>query len=456
MTDKILVVQLGKTGLSFVRHFSRLGCEVLVVDERDEPPGARMLHREYPQVELRKVASYGDISDLIEQSDTVAASPGVAPHRLPAGTRAVGDLCCFLGSYMARWPRQDRRPSLVVITGTNGKSTVASLVAGMLNSGGDKADVAGNIGIPLLDAMRKWEQNAWPRFIVAELSSFQLARCERPLGADIACLLNITPDHLDWHGSKEDYLLSKAKVFSGAAIGLFGEADAETPALCSGAKEAHPYNDETRWRFDGEKIAYAKDPSLQVDAARLQESGIVPMSACAALAIAGHATQWQDCEKHLAWLSSAHGLPHRLELVSLVDGIKYVNDSKATNEAASIIALDAINDKCVLVAGGVDKGQDFRLLAQKAKNKVAAAVLIGSDCDCLARALKGADIPIQKSGSLKEAVYLAADKAGRLGTHTVLFSPACSSFDMFGDYAERGEAFKNTVTMLGNREYASA
>ena len=460
MSDRILVIHLGRTGMSFVRHFKRCGCDVEVVDERDKPPESGVLAVEFPDVKLRKVESYADLREDMRKSDLVAVSSGIAPNRLPADIEAVGDLGCFLDAYRARWPNEERRPQLVAITGTNGKSTVASLVTGMIDAAGDSAEAVGNIGVPLLDAMHRWERDAWPRFIIAELSSFQLARNQRDLKADVACLLNVSDDHLDWHGDHRAYVESKGRVFKGAAFGAYDVTDPVCRELAEIAEVTVGFggagSDAERWNLDEEKLSHSSLRDLSISTVRLKDAGIMPRSACAALTVAGCASGWRNGEAHASWLGRAMGLPHRLETVSTVAGVKYVNDSKATNEAASIMALDAVPGPCVLVAGGVDKGQDFSRLGKKAAGKIAAVVMLGQGCEQLERAIRDAHVPSLRASDMEEAVSLASSEAARLGTHTVLLSPACGSFDMFDDFEQRGMAFRSAVGRLAEKECARA
>ncbi len=462
MSDRVLVLGLGLTGLSLVRHFSRCGCEVEVADERDSPPQAAALSAEFPGVRLRRVDGYAELAGEADSFGTVAVSPGIPPSALPQGLadRAVGDLDCFLDSYRARWPTDDRRPTLIAVTGTNGKSTCAALAAGMLGAAGESAEAVGNIGVPLLDAMGRWEEDGGPRHVVAELSSFQLARLSRPLGADVACLLNLTPDHLDWHGSEEAYGGAKARVFDGAAVGIVDATDGSCRALAAAAATICSFGPdqrgEGRWCTDGDSVELVGSDGASVAAGTLLASGIVPATACAALCIAGCATGWRDCEGDLRWLVGTEGLPHRFETVSEVSGVRYVNDSKSTNEAAARAALAAVGGKCVLIAGGEGKGQSFRRLAEAAAGKAAVAVLIGADAEAMRAELEGEGVPCRSAGGMDEAVALAAEQADRLGADTVLLSPACASQDGYADFAERGDAFRKSVAGLEERERVRA
>lgn len=462
MSERVLVLGLGRTGLSLVRHFAGRGCEVAVADERESPPQAAALSDGFPGVPIRRVGGYAELAGEEDSFGTVAVSPGIPPSALPQGIaeRAVGDLSCFVDAYRARWPTDDRRPTLIAVTGTNGKSTAATLAAGMLGAAGGGAEAVGNIGVPLLDAAARWEEDGWPRHVVAELSSFQLARLSVPLGADVACLLNLTPDHLDWHGSEQAYREAKGRVFGGAAVGIVDATDESCRSLAAAAATICSFGPdqrgEGRWRFDGDSVSLVGCDGASVAAERLLASGIVPATACAALSIAGCAAGWRGCEEDLRWLEGAGGLPHRFETVSEVSGVRYVNDSKATNEAAARAALSAVGGKCVLIAGGEGKGQSFRRLAESAAGKAAAAVLIGADAEEISAELEGGGIPCKLAGGMDEAVRLAAEQADRLGAGTVLLSPACASQDGFADFAERGEAFRRSVAGLAEREHVRA
>ena len=454
MNERVLVIQLGLTGMSFVRYFSALGCDVDIVDERDDPPGVAALEREFPTLRYRKVANYRDLDTQVCDYDDILVSPGIPPHRLPPSLRAVGDLSCFVRAYRDRWPDDKTRPCLIAITGTNGKSTVTNLVAGMLTAGGNKAVAVGNIGVPLLDALQDWERQSWPQFIVAELSSFQLANLDDSLAADVACVLNITPDHLGWHGSEDAYAAAKLRVYASAGVSVCNRANPISVAeACSNTAQLVGFGDRNsavtgEWTISDSKVIKEGTSGLEISTTALTAAGIMPESACAALAIAGSAAPWQDEAGHVRWLAQADGLPHRFEKVGTWCEIQYINDSKATNVAATKQALTVVVEPCVLIAGGEPKDQNFADLAQRARDHVVTTVLIGSEPECLAPAFGAVNIPVRKAPNMATAVHQATLAARRRHAKVVLLSPACSSLDQYQDFAARGEAFRQAVRQL--------
>lgn len=451
--DRMLVVQLGRTGLSFVRHYRASGCEVEVADARAAPAEAAALARGHPGVAIRRLASYQEIAGIAAGYDEIAVSPGVPPAALPPGLETVGDLDCFLTAFRARWPQERNRPLLIAVTGTNGKSTVAELAARLLCAAGRRAAAVGNIGYPLLDAYHDWQAGGWPDCVVAELSSFQLARLRQPLGADVACLLNCVSDHLDWHGGFAAYRAAKAKVFSGASIGVYSHDDPAAAAEAGQARAAASFGAEgtaacAGWMVNCAAIVKRGAPrGIPQDG--LRRRGIMPLSACAALTIADHAAPELDLEEAAALLESSQGLPHRFRLLAdELDGLRFIDDSKSTNVAAAAAALGAIDGTCVLLAGGEDKGQDFGPLMDAVRAKAAAVIVIdGEDCR-LAQALRAHGVRPRHFPAMDEAVAAAAAAARELGAGTVLLSPACSSHDRYADFAARGAAFGAAVARL--------
>ena len=452
MSDRILIVQLGLTGLSLARHFRACGCQITVVDERAAPPQLAALQREMPGQKVVKVGSYAELGALAAEHDATYVSPGVAPARLPAGLSARGDLECFANLFWARWPN-GRRPQLVAITGTNGKSTVAKLVRDLLNRGGERAEAVGNIGIPLLDAWNEWQLNGFPKFIVLELSSFQLARFGGRLRADVACLVNCAADHLDWHGSHAAYVEAKRSVYAGAALGVFNRNETDGAELAGMIEQGVGFGRRGRgasreWNILDRQIEFGGRGSPAIDVAELIGCGIMPESACAALTIARHAARWQELGNHVQDLRQLRGLAHRFEHVASGGGVSFVNDSKATNVSATSQALASLDASCVLIAGGQDKGQDFAALAEAAGAKVAHAVVLGEAATRIEAAFAAAGLATSRARDMAAAVAAAHAKAQEEGVGYVMLSPACSSIDMFDSYVQRGEVFAKSCLAL--------
>lgn len=449
---RALIVQLGRTGLSFARFYREHGYQIDIVDTRAEPPAAADLEQVAPELRLRRVKSYRELNPA--SYDAVAVSPGVPPTELPPDTCAIGDLNCFLDEYQGSWaPATPGRPQLVAVTGTNGKSTVTSLTADLLAAAGHDAVAVGNIGYPLLDAWLDWEgREQWPDYIVMELSSFQLARLRQPLMADVACVLNCAPDHLDWHGDFASYRAAKEKIFEGARTGVFNHAEAGAAAAAGQADVTVSFGisgPDAGAGWTANCTAITKQGAERgYDQEQLLRRGIMPLSACAALTIAEQADPELGLEVALDVLASSKGLRHRFEQVACSGELRFVNDSKSTNVAAAAAALAALSGPCVLIAGGEDKGQDFQPLLEAVRAKARGVIVIDDDGCKLAQALRAGDIEVRCLPSMQAAVAAAAAQARELGIDTVLLSPACASFDRYADYAARGEAFTAAVEQL--------
>lgn len=449
---RALIVQLGRTGLSFARFYREHGYEIDIVDTRAEPPAAADLEKVAPELRPRRVASYRDLE--LASYDAVAVSPGVPPAELPPDTSVLGDLDCFLNEYQGSWaPATPGRPQLVAVTGTNGKSTVAHLTVDLLVAAGHDAVAVGNIGYPMLDAWLDWEQRQqWPDYIVLELSSFQLARLGQPLMADVACVLNCAPDHLDWHGDFASYRAAKEKIYEGARIGVFNHAEAGAAAAAGQADVTVSFGTSgpeagAGWTANCTAIT-KRGAERGYGQEQLLSRGIMPLSACAALTIAEQTAPELKLQVALNVLARSKGLRHRFEQVACEGELRFINDSKSTNVAAAAAALAALSGPCVLIAGGDDKGQDFGPLLEAVRAKAQGVIVIDDD-DCkLAQALRAGDIEVRCLPSMQEAVAAAAEQARELGIDTVLLSPACASFDRYADYAARGEAFTAAVEQL--------
>lgn len=479
MNEKVLVVGLGATGLSLARHFVRLGKEVTVVDTREAPPKQAALASAAPEARFIRVASYAEVGEHAEQAQLTAVSSGVPPALLALQDSAsvAGDLEIFLRSWRVRWAGSNGdRPCLILVTGTNGKSTCATLAAGLLCAAGESAETVGNIGEPLLDAFGRWEGSSWPNHVVAEVSSFQLAIAGRP-AADIACLLNISADHLDWHGSERKYVAAKMKVFDGAGRAVFNRADqrcvrgasaARTSSGFGGAPDKCPPGE---WTVVDERsvagkgaaaggaagacgrlVRAGREHALGPATDRLIAAGILPETACAALAVADAAGRLPVGPGQLAWLSQAHGLPHRLAKVCVSAGVDYFDDSKATNVAASLAALGALGvGGTVLIAGGDGKGQNFEAFVRKV-SALSGAVLIGAAAPQLGELFTSAGVRVEAADDIAAAVVAAARIAAQTNAVRVLLAPACSSLDMFESYAARGNAFRDAACRLAFSE----
>jgi UDP-N-acetylmuramoylalanine--D-glutamate ligase len=426
-----LVVGLGATGLAVARFLTARGEQVRVIDSRSAPPGLESLRKCCPDADVR-LETLDD--RWLDDVDRVVVSPGLGAD-LPLAQAArrrglplVGDIELFAAAAEA---------PVLAVTGSNGKSTVTTLAAEILAAQGLRAPAGGNLGPPALDLLAPGVDA-----YVLEISSFQMETTEhfRPLAAAV---LNVSPDHLDRHGSLERYVELKAKLLAAATHGVFNADDPIVAAI--GARHLRPIPFSVRTplahgysivRHGGERWL-ARDGSPLLAAAELALRGTYnEANALAALALTD--TLESDTSRALAVLRAFRGLPHRCQLVAERRGVAFVDDSKGTNVGATLAALDGLAGPLVLIAGGLSKGQDLRPLADAARGKVKAAVLIGAAAPELA-AVFAPVCPTARAASMAEAVEQAA--AWAAPGDTVLLSPACASQDMFRDYRERGESF---------------
>ncbi len=439
-----LVVGLGKTGASCVRYLSKRGIKVCVTDSRSQPPGLAELGDLTQQMDIR-LGGF-DLS-LLDGVSQVLMSPGVALDE-PIVRRArelklevIGDIELFARAATA---------PVVGITGTNGKSTVTSLVASMAQAAGRRVLAGGNLGKPALDLL---EQTAADLYVL-ELSSFQL-ETTYSLHLVGAAVLNVTPDHMDRYPSEAAYAAAKARVFNHATTQVLNADDPwvvamrqkSVPSLTFSIQGAEA--DFTLLR-KSTQIFLARHGEPVLDMTRMKISGLHnAANALAALAL-GEAVGLPLAAMITA-LESFPGLAHRSEFVADIAGVRYVDDSKGTNVGATLAAVAGLVGPLVMIAGGEGKGQDFTPLRTAFAGKVRAVVLIGKDAPALAQILENL-VPIVMAQTMLEAVRLAADFA-KVGD-TVLLSPACASLDMFRDYSHRGQVFAAAVRHLPHTRVA--
>ena len=446
---RMVVVGLGTTGLSCARWLHAQGAEVAVVDSRTHPPALAQLQAEMPDV----AAALGRFDDrLLATADEIVVSPGVAistPELQQAAERGipiVGDVELFA--------RASSKPT-IAITGSNGKSTVTTLVGRMLRQGGIDAAVGGNLGVPVLDLL---EANA--DWFVLELSSFQLETTSS-LKLRAAAVLNLSPDHLDRYPSLDAYAAAKGRIFAHAERAVINRDDPLAAALAAGVPDPIGFSlsapadaqDYGLYEHDGEPwIGRGERPLMRTAEVRMPGRHNLA-NALAALALAQ--TAGVEAETACAVLRDFGGLPHRSELVAERRGVRWINDSKGTNPGATAAALAGIARaggsaqgpaRTVLIAGGDGKGADFASLAPVVRDHARAVVLIGRDAPLIERALAGT-AALHHAKSMDQAVHIAAELAQP--GDAVLLSPACASFDMFDDYQHRGRVFEAAVTELG-------
>jgi len=433
-----VIVGLGRTGVSCARHLAALGHRLVVTDTRPSPPGLPELQRLVPDA---ATVLGGFDTAVLDGADQIVVSPGVSlrePFLQQAAARGldlIGDIELFAREAGGR---------VIGITGTNGKSTVTTLVGEMAKAAGIEVRVGGNLGEPALDLLC----GPPAAMYVLELSSFQL-ETTHSLQLEVAAVLNVTPDHLDRYRDLAEYAAAKGRIFercATAVVNLDDELVARMPrpgqrrlgfSLLRGDADFRLLDQDGRsW------LAAGSEPLMPVDALRLPGRHNAA-NALAALAV-GTACGLPRAAM-TGVLGHFDGLPHRSQLVAESRGVRWIDDSKGTNVGATQAAIAGLPGPLLLIAGGDGKGQDFRPLAAACRDKVRDAVLIGRDARALGAALAGSS-RIHYANSMDEAVAIAAHLA-RPGD-TVLLSPACASFDMFRNYGHRGEVFRTTVESL--------
>ncbi|KPQ27452.1 MAG: UDP-N-acetylmuramoylalanine--D-glutamate ligase [Marinobacter excellens HL-55] len=438
---RTLVVGLGKTGLSCARYLSEQGRDVAVADSRQNPPGLQELQQGWPDVPVYlgefDHSVFAGFSELVVSPGISVAEPAIA-GAAAKGASIRGDIDLFAAAADA---------PIIAITGSNGKTTVTTLVGEMAKAAGRKVQVGGNIGTPALDLLGKGAD-----LYVLELSSFQLETTDE-LSAEVATVLNISDDHMDRYPDKMAYFQAKQRVYRGSRNAVVNLDDAlSTPMardnlrfVCFGFNRVNPETFSTRDDDQGTWITFGFDNLLL--ASELQLLGRHNISNVMAALALGQAAGLPMA----AMLQAARafrGLPHRCEFVRNLDGVDYINDSKGTNVGATVAAIESLvpeQGKMILIAGGDGKGADFTPLAEPVHCHCRAVVLIGRDADAIAQTLPE-DVAIARADSLAGAVAQAQGLA--LVGDRVLLSPACASFDMFRDYNDRGDQFRALVEAL--------
>ena len=443
---QFLIIGLGVTGLSVARFLHRRGISFAVADNSDHPSQHQALLKFAPETPVYT----GDIkAAYLEQAEQLIVSPGVSLKTLqaiPANKKResfIGDIELF-ARYAPQCP-------IAAITGTNGKSTVASLLADAAKYAGLNVASGGNLAgerpqsMPALDLIEQYKD---VELYVLELSSFQLQTIYS-LRPSVSVILNIKPDHLDHHESFADYRDAKLRIHRNSAVVVVNREEDIAPQIDGKARRVSFGLDQAPAGHFGviEKdglrhIAYGNEPLIsEADIALVGDTGLLNTQAMFAM---GHALGL-PFDSMCGAASSFHGLTHRLQHIGCRNGVDWYNDSKATNVSATCAALHSIDRPVVLIAGGLGKGGDFKPLADLAETKVRAVVLLGKDAEQIAAAMEGR-IPYIRVENMEQAVLRAADT-----THPgdcVLLSPACASLDMYRNYKERGEAFKAAYKKL--------
>ena len=496
--QNILILGLGASGMAMARWCVRCGAQVTVADTRAAPPQLPALQQELPQV--RFVSGAFDAS-LVQGHDLQAVyrSPGLSPEKVApvfeaaraSNISAGGELSLYAMALAALRSSHAYAPAVLAITGTNGKTTVTSLTGQLVERSGKRVAVAGNIGPTLLDTLAEHlEADTLPDVWVLELSSFQLDGVTgfEPTAATV---LNITQDHLDWHGSIEAYAAAKARIFGQTGLMILNREDPAVMAMLPPPVKVKLQKPQVRAHltFGGDMPRRPGDFGIEVvsgmpwlvramDADETRKRGrneveedlhiqrLIPAdalrirgrhnatNALAALALASAA----GCPlaPMLYGLREYRGEPHRVEPVAIIHGVEYFDDSKGTNVGATAAALVGLGNerRLVVILGGEGKGQDFAPLAAPVARYARAVVLIGRDAPLIRTALQDAGVPLLDAETLPQAVALAAQRAH--AGDAVLMSPACASFDMFKDYGHRAQVFCDTVRAMADDAGQSA
>lgn len=442
---KLLIVGMARSGIAAAEFAARHGARVTINDARPELEGAAGLRAAGVDI---VAGSHPD--ELFENSELIVVSPGV-PLALPqfglarrAGVKIVGEV------ELAAWYLKG---FLVGITGSNGKTTTTTLIGEILRDGGLPTGVGGNIGTPLISLA---EGSTPESFTVAELSSFQLEAVER-LHVNAAVLLNITPDHLDRYDSMDDYVAAKANILRNQTpedLAVLNADDERVSGMSALTPARKVFFSRLKELEDGifmrgTRIVERRDG---VERELIDRSGIPLMGAhnlenvMSALAVGAFCGV--SIESMRRTIAAFKGVEHRLEFVAELNGIRFYNDSKATNVDAAIKSLEAFPGGVIVILGGKDKGSDYSPLTRLVHERCRHAILIGAAADKIARAIEGA-APIHRAASMEEAVELGFS-LGSPGD-VVLLAPACASFDMFDNFEHRGRVFKEAVGAVGSR-----
>lgn len=486
--NKALVCGLGVSGKAAVDLLVEKGFNVRAVDEN---PSEEILSYIDKVQEKGVVVCTGLFKDEeVLKVDFVVASPGIAPsnHILK---KAIEEEIPVFSELEAAWQLLDKKPFITIaVTGTNGKSTVVTLLGEIFKRSKRKCLVGGNIGTPLSKLAEEVDNET---VLVLEASSFQLYFTQT-FSPDISVFLNISSDHMDWHESFEDYVWAKSRIIDLTAEGgvcVLNHEDEIVKKMAERAKSKKVWYSTKDEKIDGSFIGYENgwavlhdevgslklvERSLFAPIGRHNDSNLLAVSAAAYYAKA-------TLEEISAGVAAFKPLPHRMELVLKLKGIEFIDDSKATNPDAVVKALEGLSLPCVVILGGKNKGNKFTELASKVKEKCLAAVIIGIDTKEIENALSSSDVTFVKVSSMSEATTLAAaiitsyiafgpemvsqlvsrkqepdrflkDAFESLSTDEkgmVLLSPGCASFDMFINYEHRGEEFKKSVAELVDR-----
>ena len=434
--SKVLVVGLGNTGISVAHYLHKLGFKFAITDSRDKPPLKDAFFQEMPDT---PVFTGGFDDAAFKVATHLVVSPGVSlteksiVKAIANGAKIVSDIDLFASSVNV---------PIIAITGSNGKSTVTTMVGEMAKFAGKEVGVGGNLGTPALDLL---EQKA--ELYVLELSSFQLERTST-LNAAAATVLNISADHLDRHEDIAQYAKEKQSVFRGNGVMVINSDDPIVEAMQEAARCIFTFSVRKKADFyidikDGMECLMHNNESLMPLAELPLEGRHNAANALAALALGK--SIMLDLQVICNALKKFKGLDHRMQRVAEIRGVTWVNDSKATNIGACVAALEGCESKVILIAGGDAKGADMNELTPVIKEKTKSVVLIGKDAGLIEQALSNC-VPVYRAKNMVEAVKICASLA-EFGD-SVFLSPACASLDQYKNYQDRGDQFSKAVLRL--------
>ncbi len=433
---KIAVIGFGITGQSVIRYLSDSTTELIAMDTREFAPDKQALKHMFPGVRL---VTGGLDEHTLKSADMVVVSPGVSVEglklrqRIGPQTELVGDIELF-----ARYAAAP----IIAITGSNGKSTVATLVAGMINAGGQTAMLGGNIGVPALDLFKQ----SCPDVYVLELSSFQL-ETTRSLKADVATVLNLSEDHLDRYESYQAYVDAKKNIYRNARSEVINRDEPDAPQITLADSISfglsRPTDNQAFGLLESDGVSYlARGNTRLLETTNLALRGQQNwLNALAALAIVAQFGM-KITAPMLDSLCEFKGLSDRCELITEEGGISWINDSKGTNVGATLAAIEGFTQPKILIMGGQAKDADLSPLKAAMAHNVREVILIGEDAQKIAKAIEGS-VAISFAEDMQAAIDHAASIA--VAGDAVLLSPACASFDMFQNYVARGDAFREGV-----------
>lgn len=444
MSTDTIIMGMGTTGVACLRFLAKQDVPVRIMDNRLHPPYLNIVRQEFPEVPYC-VGKFD--SEWLAAAQEIIISPGLSLQE-PALMKAKEKNIPII-SEIELFARHVNAP-VVAITGSNGKSTVTTLVGEMAKQAGWKVAVGGNLGTPALQLL----QTPAPNLYVLELSSFQLeTTCS--LQSKAAVVLNISEDHMDRYANLEEYIAAKRRIYDQADTVVINLDDAHVVAMLQPHHKhlsfsLHPHRGDFTTTIHGDAMYLAQHQEHRISTllavSEIYLQGAVMRSNILAALALGHAVGL-PMSAMLDTVRTFRGLPHRCEWVATAQGIDWFNDSKGTNVGATVAAIQGLErpGQIILIAGGEGKGADFSLLAPIATQHLKAVVLIGRDAPIIAAALQNT-VPLVFATSMEDAVHQAA----RLATSgdAVLLSPACASFDMFNSYAHRGEVFVTTVKNL--------